>query len=181
MDLYSGSFFADVSIPATLNQEREVIFADDLNIFKYFPRDATDDFICDEFSKTSQRVHKWGRLNRVSFDPQKESLIVVHPDRGTDDSFKLLGIRYDCQLRMASDIDDILARARPKIRALLRTRSFYSTAELVIQFKTHIWGIVEYHTPAVFNCKVNIFNKIDHLQNVFLMKLKGTEEEGLLT
>ena len=49
------------------------------------------------------------------------------------------------------------------------------------QFKTHIWGLVEFHTPALFHCPPSLLSKLDRLQVSFLEKLGISEEEALLT
>ena len=85
-----------------------------------------------------RKVHKWGRINRVSFDAGKEHIIILHPIHGEGDPFKLLGCLVDCKLVMQQAVERILSQARPKIKAILRTRQFYDSKELVNQFKTHI-------------------------------------------
>ena len=112
-------FFADIAVPATRNGEHEIAFADDLNVFKYFDRSATDESIHAELATTRRRVHKCGKLHRVDFDPGKEQLLIIHPAFGGGQVFKLLGIIYDIFLRMEEDIIDLLLHCRPKIRALL--------------------------------------------------------------
>ena len=133
-----NTFFSDVAVPATRNGEQEIMFADDLNIFKFFPRNASDATIEEELHNTRRRVHKWGKLNRVAFDPGKEQVIIISPGVGSEDVFKMLGITFDGHLSLKYDIDGLLSRVRPKVKALLRTRSFYTDPELVSQFKTHI-------------------------------------------
>ena len=72
---------------------------------------------------------------------------------------------------MRIDIDDLVSRCRPKIRALLRTRSFYSNTELLNQFKTHIWSLLEYHTPAIYHAAYSNIDRLDQLQRSFLNEL----------
>ena len=81
---------------------------------------------------------------------------------------------------MNDDIESILSRCRPKIRALLRMRNFYSVPELVQQFKTHIWGLIEYHTPAIYHCARGLLSKVDALQTSFLRKLDVPESQAFL-
>ena len=53
-----NTFFADVAVPATANGEREIIFADDLNIFNVFDRNEDNDVIHAELASIRRRVHK---------------------------------------------------------------------------------------------------------------------------
>ena len=82
-----------------------------------------------------QRVHAWGKVNRVIFDAAKEHLVVIHPRDSHGEPFKLLGLMVDLDLRMHSAIDQLLAKIRPKSTAILRTRAYYNNDELI----TGVW------------------------------------------
>ena len=60
---------------------------------------------------------------------------------------------------------------KTKMIAILRTKSYYSPAQLISQFKTHIWGIVECNIGGIFHAADHILNKLDALQNRFLREL----------
>ena len=94
-----------------------------------------------KLSTCRERVHKWGEANRVIFDAGKEHLVVLHPSEFHGESFKLLGCMVDLDLRMHSAIDQLLSKIRPKSTAILRTRGYYSTTELINQYKTYVWGV----------------------------------------
>ena len=81
-----NTYFGGVSKVIAEFQFRSVMFADDLNIFKFFPRNASDATIEAELHNTRRRVHKWGKLNRVAFDPGKEQVIIIHPGVGSEDA-----------------------------------------------------------------------------------------------
>ena len=68
-----------------------------------------------------------------------------------------------------------MAQARPKIRAILRTRPHYSVAELITQFKTHIWGIMEVHNGGIVHASNHLMNRFDDSQRHFLGRL-GVDE-----
>ena len=55
----------------------EVGFADDLNVFKPFLRDISNDVIQDVWNTAQVELHSWGAANGVSFDPTKESFPVL--------------------------------------------------------------------------------------------------------
>ena len=123
-----------------------------------------------------ERVHKWGREYRVAFGPSKEHIVILHPIYGEGDPFKLLGCLVDSKLVMNQAVDAILSQMRPKIAAILRTRSHYSAAELIVQFKTHIWSIMEIHNGGIFHASDYLLEKIDHIQCSFLTEL-GMDEK----
>ena len=126
------------------------------------------------------RVHKWGRINRVAFDPSKEHVVIIHPIYGSGDPFKILGCMIDCKLIMSHAADKILSQVRPKVAAILRTKMHYSKGDLISQCKTHIWGIVEQHTEAIFHASDHVLEKIDRVQSHFLRDLDMTEKAAFL-
>ena len=131
------------------------MFADDLNVFQKFATEVENAKIR-TMEKCREKVHKWGRINRVSFDAGKEHIVILHPIHGEGDPFKLLGCLVDCKLVMQQAVERILSQARPKIKAILRTRQFYNSKELVNQFKIHIWGLMETHNGAIFHASSSI-------------------------
>ena len=125
-------------------------------------------------------VHKWGRVNRVTFDADKEHIVVIHPIQADGDPFKLLGCLVDCKLQMYQAIDAILAQIRPKVKAILRTRTHYDISSMIGQFKTHIWGLMEIHNGAIFHAASSALAKIDHVQQHFLDELGISDSEAFL-
>ena len=92
----------------------------------------------DDLSSCRSRVHTWGKANRVSFDAGKEHLVIIHPSKHHGEPFRLLGLMVDLDLRMHTSIDQLVSKIRPKSTAILRTRGYYSTSELITQCKTHV-------------------------------------------
>ena len=86
----------------------------------------------------------------------------------------------DPDLRMHSAIDQLLAKIRPKCTAILRTRAYYDIPELISQYKTHIWGLVEGNCGAYFHAATSLLNKIASVQRGFLNKLEVSEKEAFL-
>ena len=68
---------------------------------------------------------------------------LLHPSESPGGAFKRLGCVVELDLRMHSAVEQELSKIRPKVTAILRTRGYYSAAELILQFKTHIWGLIE--------------------------------------
>ena len=48
-------------------------------------------------------------------------------------------------------IEKVVQKCKPKVKMLLRTRHFFSTKEMMTQFKTHILPMLESITPAVYH------------------------------
>ena len=127
-----------------------------------------------------RKVHQWGRTNRVAFDAGKEHIVIIHPIHGIGDPFKLLGCLVDCKLQMHQAVDKILAQARPKVHAILRTRAHYSTKDLINQFKTHIWNILGIHNGAIFHANTGDLDRIDRLHSHFLEEVGMQELEAFM-
>ena len=47
-------------------------------------------------------------------------------------------------------------------------------------FETHMWGMLEYHTSAIYRACDTHIDKIDRLQNAFLDELGLTAKEELM-
>ena len=151
-------FFADVANPASAEGGQEAMFADDLNVFKKFHRHTPLAEIMTDLTKCRDRVHKWGTANRVSFDPAKEHMVVIHPTENSGESFRLLGLMIDLDLRMHTAIDQLLSKIRPKSTAILRMRGYYSISDLINQYKTHVWGLVEAHCGGYFHAATSLLH-----------------------
>ena len=86
----------------------------------------------------------------------------------------------DVDLRMHSAVDQVLGKIRPKITAILRTRGYYSTPDLILQFKTHIWGLIEVNIGGYFHAAASLLDKFDGAQNHFLRELGLSPAQAFL-
>ena len=102
--------------------------------------------------------------------------MVIHTEHGVGEAFKFLGPLIDVKLRMDSCVDQVVARARPKVKALLRTRAFYNLGDMLGQYKAHIWGITEYVNGCILHACATTLDKLERLQRSFLNELQVTEE-----
>jgi len=175
-----NTFFADVSVPAASTGGNESVFADDLNVFQKFDKLDSEEAILETLGRCREQVHKWGRVNRVTFDAAKEHMIVLHPVHAHGDPFKLLGLLVDTKLLMRNAVDAMLTKIRPRIKALLRTRSHYSAASLIDQFKAHIWGLMEAHSGGIFHAATSILAQFDNSQRHFVEEIGETEANVFL-
>ena len=104
-------FFADVSEPASSTGGTEAKFADDLNVFQLFDRFTTPEAVTSKLSECRTNVHRWGKANRVTFDENKEHIIILHPTYAFGDSFNLLGCLTDPKLTMRPAVDKIFFKS----------------------------------------------------------------------
>ena len=157
------------------------MFADDLNVFKKFPQHTSIHAVESDMSVTKAEVHRWGKRNRVTFDASKEHLVIIHPVSGRGDDFKFLGCLFDVFLKMDHAIDAVVSIARPKVNAMLRTRGLYAShATMIMQYKTHIWGITEYPNGAILHASNTALAKLDRLQHHYVNELHLTAEVAFL-
>ena len=172
-------FFADSCRPIRDANFEEVVFADDLNAFRCFDAEIESEKILTECAECQKKLHTWGKANRVSFDPSKESIHVMGRAHPVGEGFKILGIQYDLQLLMGDCIDSVCADASWKLKAILRVRRFHSDADMVIMYKARLLSFIEYRTPAVYHACTSRLIKIDKLQDAFLRALGLSREDGL--
>ena len=78
---------------------------------------------------------------------------------------------------MSQIIDNNLSQMRPTRQAILRTKPHYCVKELINQFKTHVWAIVETHSDAIFHASDYLLDKLDSAQRHFLNEVGVTEAE----
>ena len=163
-------FFADI-VTSMLAPESGKAFADDLNVFQEFDRLVPERRIVHKLHECRDEVHAWGQRNRVEFDAGKEHFVILHPTSGVGDDFKLLGLVFDHKLRMNSGVEAILKRARPKSQMLLRSRPYYSDTDMMLQFKTHILGILESNIGGIYHATQTFLAPLDRVVTTFVHAL----------
>merc|ERR1712110_691386 len=129
----------------------ESMFADDLNMFQQFDGSVSNEAILRSLQQTQHSVHKWGDRFLVSFDAGKEHAIIIHPIDGQGETFKFVENYIDVHLNMDDAISRIVAKCKPKITAMLRTRGKYSQRDMLNQYKTHIWGHSEFQNGCILH------------------------------
>ena len=173
--------FADVSGPATSEGFRETKFADDLSCDKVFDKRVSDGDILADLERCQSNVHQWGVDNRVCFDPAKEEMKILHTQRAHGDVFKFLGPRVDTKLVMDKEVQRIRGKTRPKVKAILRTRPFYTVSGLIGQYKAHVLPILEGSIGAIFHVSSTQIRKVDAVQSSFLHGLELLASNAFLT
>ena len=76
----------------------EFVLADDLNAFRKYDSKAKNVDILKDIASCQSMLHSWGRANQVSFYAAKESKNILSRSNPYGSPFRLLGIRFDCQL-----------------------------------------------------------------------------------
>ena len=57
------------------------------------------------------------------------------------------------------------------MRAILKSKRYYEMKELIAQFKTHIWGVMECHSGGLFHASDTALQKLDQVHYHFLREL----------
>jgi hypothetical protein len=146
----------------------EVVFADDLNAYRVFPCATHNSIIMNCIDNCQQELHKWGAANQVAFDAGKESQHVLSLSDPAGNSFKLLGVPFDTDLSMAGAVSEMVSAAGWKLRTLLRTRRYYTDADLILLYKAHLLSFLEYRTAAIYHATRAILSRLDAVQARFL-------------
>ena len=76
----------------------EIIYADDLNSFKYFDHSVSNETIFDNLKEVQSELYTWGRANQVTFDAGKEHFMIVSNMYLVGEPITILGILFDNKL-----------------------------------------------------------------------------------
>ena len=174
-------FFADASQAVTETGFDDIVFADDLNAVKTFAASAGDPSIHTSLRDCQFTLHRWGRANSVVFDASKESTHILALRPGDSSEFKILGVVFDCQLRMAKAIDQCAAACHSRVMCLLHARRYHSLHEMVLLYKSHVVSFAEYRTPAIAHASRTALEILDNVQRRFLRAVGITEVDALVT
>ena len=81
---------------------------------------------------------------------------------------------------MQQAVDKLLSQIRPKVKAIVRTRTHYTEKDLISQFKTHIWGLMECHNGGIFHASSTILEKLEGVHYKFLRDIGVDPENAFL-
>ena len=173
-------FYEDAAQPVQENGFTEIVYADDLNAFKEVLEEMANEDALEEARLCQRALHTWGKANQVSFDATKESYQVLSRDAAKEESFRILGVPFDCGLRMECAVSELAREAGWKLRILLRTARFHCDAQLVDVYKSRLLSYLEYRTPAVYHATDTVLRKLDAVQTRFLNALDCSEQQALM-
>ena len=94
--------------------------------------------------------------------------MIIHPVQCEGMDFRLLGSLIDVKLSMSPAVQDVLDRARPKVKSLLRTRGMYNHIQMLDQYKTHVWNLIEYHNGVLLHACASQLQRIDAMQRGYV-------------
>ncbi len=176
-----NAFFGDCVCAIRVSGYDVVIYADDCNAFKSFPRSLSNALILSDMRECQRSLHKWGRANRVSFDAGKEDTMIVSTVGGIGGPVKLLGVEFDNRLLMTVATHKCAKKAAWKTKSLLRVRRFYNVVDLVMLFKSHVLSFIEYRTAGVHFASSSVLNELDDVQTRFLRQIELSDEAALMS
>jgi hypothetical protein len=81
---------------------------------------------------------------------------------------------------MADAVDELVSSVTWKLRTLLRTRRFYSTADMLCLYKAHVLSFIEYRTAAIYHALREALTRLDRVQEKFLEDIGISSEDALL-
>ena len=82
---------------------------------------------------------------------------------------------------MTSAIDELVRGITWRLRALRRGRRYYSTYDLLRQYKARVLSYAEHRTAALYHATDSALHRLDSLQTRFLRELGVSETDALLT
>ena len=94
--------------------------------------------------------------------------------------FKLLGVPFDTELSMGQAVSELVSSAGWKLRTLLRTKRFYSDADLIVLYKAHLLSYLEYRTPAIYHAIRAVLRRLDAVQRNFLWEVGADDVSALV-
>jgi len=175
-----NTFFADAARALQCLSFHDLFYADDLNAFKLFEQHVSDQSIMNDLGQGQRELHMWGAANQVTFDPGKESFHILSRAHPLGDSFRILGLTFDCKLLMHEAIDECATACGWKLESIMRTRRFFTNAELVLFFKSHLLSFIEYRTPGIYHAAPSCLKALDSVLPRFLRQLCISDIDALL-
>ena len=101
----------------------------------------------------------------MEFDATKEAVAIIHHIDGEGKNFKLLGPVFDPKLLMHPAVKKMVSKARPKMIALLRTKRYYSTRDMIKQFKAHLLCVLESCNAAIYHASDTALAPLNRVMN----------------
>ena len=121
-----------------------------------------------DMGKCQKELHKWGSSNQVKFDASKEHKIILNRCKPDGDSFTLLGVTFDTKLLMSNTVHDLANTCRWKVKAILRTRRFNTSADLINLYKAQVLSFIEYRTAAIYHACNTSLEELQRVQDKVL-------------
>ena len=104
---------------------------------------------------------------------------LLSASEGWGKDFKMLGVVFDAPLAMHRAVDGLVTDAGWKLRMLIKTKRYYTDAELVLLYKSHLLAYLEYRTLAIYHSKRETLSRLDWIQSRFLEDAGLSEADAL--
>ena len=173
-------FFRDAGEVIRSMRFQDIVYADDLNAFQFYPKPVHANYLMQDMKGVQKNLHLWGEANGVRFDAGKESLHILSQTEPHGGDFKLLGINFDPKLRMTSAVYECVVACNWKLQSILRTKRFYSDADVLVTFKSHILSFIEYRTMAIAHAAPSDLVPLDDILTRLLVRLGISQEAALM-
>ena len=89
-------------------------------------------------------------------------------------------MNFDCQLLLKDAVHELVVEANWKLRTLVRSRRYFTGAQLVQLYKANLLSYLEYRTAALYHAASSTLEPLDRLQTRFLREAGVSELEGLM-
>ena len=116
----------------------------------------------------------------MSFDPLQESVAILAPAGGDAQPFRFLGLTLDEKLIMHDCVDTLYRKAKPKARALLRSRSFWWVTDMLFLFNTHVRSQFGGCYGNIFHAAPSKLERFDKVQSMFLRHIEFNKKLAYL-
>ena len=112
-------FFKDAGEVIRACGFKDVVFADDINGMRFYPKCVCKHFIEIDMRSLQSKLHEWGRSNRVSFDASKEAHHILDKSSSSLPPFRLLGINFDTKFNNSATNFRVRFHLQLKIRSIV--------------------------------------------------------------
>ena len=172
-------FFADAPLAMRRCAFQEIIYADDLNAYREFLNNVSNDFVISQLRRCQHELHEWGRANSVTFEPSKESFHILSHTQSFGNSFRLLGITIDVRLHMDEAVHECSVEGHWRLSSLLRSRRFFQVLDLILHYKSNVLSFLEYRTCAITHAADVHLNSLNGVQKRFLRNIDISSFDAL--
>ena len=137
-------FFADAPLAMRRCAFQEIIYADDLNAYREFLNNVSNDFVISQLRRCQHELHEWGRANSVTFEPSKESFHILSHTQSFGNSFRLLGVTIDVRLQMDEAVHECSVEGHWRLSSLLRSRRFFQVLDRTCNIQCFVFLVISY-------------------------------------
>ena len=117
-------YYEDSRLPVNTLGFTETAFADDLQAYKAFVHEASDDELRCQMAACQSALHSWGCTNQVQIDAEKDSFHILARRPPPQENFKLLGVTFDPTPATDAACLEVAGQAHARLRRFLSAGDF---------------------------------------------------------